>query len=150
MESGLRICIGSLGPLAAFAAGGGVGLDSGLWGLCSWARLTENLPTRASVLVVTWKRPMVVGGFGEGHGEAWGEGWWDPPTVLCGSPSTTSPPFPPTPTLRGDEESLCSVFSGLERLEEDEEEEDEEEELVEEDSVQAGGLEGGSSAASET
>lgn len=46
-------------------------------------------------------------------------------------------------------ESLCSVFSGLERLEEDEEEEDEEEEVVE-DSVQAGRCTGGSSVANET
>lgn len=42
------------------------------------------------------------------------------------------------------------MFSGLERLEEDEEEEDEEEEVVEEDSVQAGCLTGGSSLANET
>lgn len=97
----------------------------------------------------TWKRPMVVVGLGEGQGEVRGEGWWHPPRVLWGSPSTTSPPCPPPP-LRGDEESLCSVFSGLERLEEDEEEEDEEEEVVEEDSVQAGRRAGGSSVANET
>lgn len=147
MESGLKICTASLGPLEAWAAGGGVCLDSRL---CSWARLTENLPTRASGLVVTWKRPMVVVGLGEGHGEVRGEGWWDPPTARWGSPSTTSPPCPPPP-LRGDEESLCSVFSGLERLEEDEEEEDEEEEeVVEEDSVQAGRWTGRDSVANET
>lgn len=94
---------------------------------------------------------MVVVGLGEGQGEVKGEGWWDPPRVLLGSPSTTSPPCPPPPSLSGDEESLCSVFSGLERLEEDEEEEDEEEdEVVEDDSVQAGWLTVGSSAAGET
>lgn len=131
--------------MEAWAAGGGVCLVSRL---CSWARLTENLPTRASGLVVTWKRPMVVVGLGEGQGEVNGEGWWDPAGALWGSPSTTSPPCPPPPSpLRGDEESLCSVFSGLERLEEDEEDEDEE---VEEDSVQAGRLTGGSSAVKET
>lgn len=81
-----------------------------------------------------------MGGLGEGQGEVMGEGWW----VLWGSPSTTSPP-----TLRGDNEPLCIVFSGLERVEEDEEEEDEEE-VVEEDSVQAGSFMGGSSLASET
>lgn len=100
-------------------------------------------------MVVTWKRPIVVGfGEGEGQGEVKGEGWW----AFWGSPSTTSPARPPPSPLRGDEESLCSVFSGLERLEEeDEEEEDEEEEeVVEEDSVQAGRLTGGSSAATET
>lgn len=92
---------------------------------------------------------MVVEGFGEGQGqgEAAGDGCRDPPTVLWGSPSTTSPPWPPA-TLRRDEESLCSVFSGLERLEEDEEDEDEE--VVEDDSVQAGCWSEGSSAASET
>lgn len=45
---------------------------------------------------------------------------------------------------------MCSVFSGLERVEEDEEEEDEEEEVVEEDSVQAGRWAGGVSAANDT
>lgn len=95
----------------------------------------------------TWKRPIVVVGLGEGQGDVRGEAWT--PRALWGSPSTTSPPRPPP--LRGDEESLCSVFSGLERLEEDDEEEDvEDEEVVEEDSVQAGGLTGGSSAAKET
>lgn len=92
---------------------------------------------------------MVVVGLGEGQGEVRGEGWWGTPRVRCGSPSTTSPPFPPPP-FRGDEESLCSVFSGLERVEEDEEEEDEEEEVVEEDSVQAGRWAGGVSAANDT
>ncbi|TNN45513.1 hypothetical protein EYF80_044297 [Liparis tanakae] len=69
---------------------------------------------------------MVVVGFGEGQGEEMGEG--------------------------GDEESLCSVFSGLERLEEDDEEEgeEEEEEEVEEDSVHAGRWTGAASAANET
>ena len=57
-----------------------------------------------------------------------------------------SPPCPPPP-LRGDEEALCSVFSGLERLED---EEVEDEEVVEEDSVQAGRWTGGSSVANET
>lgn len=88
---------------------------------------------------------MVVVGFGEGQGEVMGERWW----VLWGGPSTTSPPCSP-PTFRGDEEPLCSVFSGLERVEEDEEEEDEEEEVVEEDSEQAGSLTGGSSVAKQT
>lgn len=88
---------------------------------------------------------MVVVGLGEGQGEVRGEGWWGTPRVRCGSPSTTSPP-----PFRGDEESLCSVFSGLERVEEDEEEEDEEEEVVEEDSVQAGRWTGGASAANDT
>lgn len=97
---------------------------------------------------ITWKRPMVVVGLGEGQGEVSGGGCRDPPRVFWGSPSTISPPCPPPP-LRGDEESLCSVFSGLERLE-DEEEEDEDEEVVEDDSVQAGCWTGGSSAASET
>lgn len=92
---------------------------------------------------------MVVVGLEEGQGEEKGEGWWDPPRVLWGSPSTTSPACPPPPPLRGDVESLCSVFSGLERLEEDEEEEDEEEDVVE-DSVQAGRWTGGSSVANET
>ena len=91
---------------------------------------------------------MVVVGLGDGHGEVKGEGWWDPVTVLWGSPSTMSPPCPPPP-FRGDKQSLCSVFSGLERLE-DEEEEDEDEEVVEDDSVQAGCRTGGSSVASET
>lgn len=86
---------------------------------------------------------MVVVGLGEGQGEVMGEGWW----VLWESPSTTSPPFSAS-TFRGDNEPLCSVFSGLERVKEDEEEEDEE--VVEEDSVQAGSLMGGSSLASET
>ena len=45
---------------------------------------------------------------------------------------------------------MCSVFSGLERLEEDEEEEDKEEEEVEEDSVQAGRWTGGASVAKDT
>lgn len=92
---------------------------------------------------------MVVVGFGEGQGEEMGEGWCNTPRVRWGSPSTTSPPFPP-PLLRGDEKSLCSVFSGLERLEEDDEEEGEEEEEVEEDSVQAGRWTGAASAANET
>lgn len=88
---------------------------------------------------------VVVGfGFGEGQGEVKGDGWWDPPGVFFSSPSTTSPPFSPSP-LRG--ESLCSVLSGLERLED---EDVEEEEVVEEDSVQAGHWTGGSSAANET
>lgn len=108
-----------------------------------------NYYTTRSKTGNTWKRPMVVVGLGEGQGEVKGEGWWDPPRVLWGSPSTTSPPCPPPP-LRGDDESLCSVFSGLERLEEDEEEEDEEDEVVEEDSVQAGHLRGGSSVAKDT
>lgn len=99
-----------------------------------WNRQTMN----------TWKRPMVVVGLGDGQGEVKGEVWWDPVGVLWGSPSTTSPLCPPPP-LRGDEESLCKVFSGLERLEDDEE--DEVEEVVEEDSVQAGRWSAGSSAA---
>lgn len=44
VESGVKTWPGSLGPLAAWAAGGA---------LCSSARLTENLPTRASGSVVT-------------------------------------------------------------------------------------------------
>lgn len=93
---------------------------------------------------------MVVVGLGEGQGDVRGEGWWDPPRVLLGSPSTTSPPCPapPPPPLRGDVESLCSVFSGLERLEEDDEEDDEED--VVDDSVQAGRWTGDSSVANET
>lgn len=48
--SGLRVCPRSLGGVAAGAAGRAVWLGSRL---CSCARLTENLPTRASGLVVT-------------------------------------------------------------------------------------------------
>lgn len=76
---------------------------------------------------------MVVVGLGEWHRD--GETWRDAAGVLCASPSTTSPPFTAFP-LRREEESLCKVFSGLERLEDDEE--DEVEEVVEEDSVQDG------------
>lgn len=78
---------------------------------------------------------MVVVGLGKWHGEGKGETQWDAARVFWGSPSTTSPPFTPFP-LRREEESLCKVFSGLERLEDDEE--DEVEEVVEEDSVQDG------------
>lgn len=100
--------------------------------------------------VTTWKRPIVVVGFGEAQGEAKGEGWWDPPRALSGNPSTTSPPCSPL-TFREDAEPLCSVFSGLERAEEDEvEDEDEDEDVVEEDSVQAGSLGGGSAVAKDT
>lgn len=79
VESGLKSCSGSLGPLADGVVGGGLCKTSRLF---SSARLTENLPTRASGLVVTWKRPMVVVGLGEGHGEVYGEGWRDPSRVL--------------------------------------------------------------------
>lgn len=95
---------------------------------------------------------MVVVGFGEGQGEVKGDGWSGSPRVFWGSPSTTSPPWTPIPVLRGDEASLCSVFSGLERLEDEEEEEEDEEveEVVEEDSVRGGGFTGDPSAAGET
>lgn len=65
-----------------------------------------------------------------------------------GGPSTTSPVFPAPSAFRGNEEFLCNVFSGLERVEDDEE--DEVEEVVEEDSVQAGRWTAGSSIARET
>lgn len=68
---------------------------------------------------------MVVG-LGERQGEGTGEGW-DFVGVFWGSPSTTSSPA----RFKGDEESLCKVFSALERLED-------EEEVVEEDSAQDG------------
>lgn len=71
-----------------------------------------------------------------GQGEGIGEGCWEPPTVLWGSPSTTSPLWSPF-TLSDGAELLCSVFSGLESVEEDDDDEDEEE-VVEEDSVQVG------------
>lgn len=87
-------------------------------------------------------------GFGEGQGEVKGDGWWEPPRVLWGSPSTTSPPCSPF-TFSGGAKLLCSVFSGLESVEEDEEDEDEEE-VVEGDSIQADRLTGGSSVAKET
>lgn len=90
---------------------------------------------------------MVVVGLGERHGEPRGEMRWDSAGVFWGSPSTTSPLFTPFP-LRRDWESLCNVFSGLERLED--EEEDEVEEVVEEDSVQDGRWTAGSSAAKDT
>lgn len=48
--SGLRACPRSLGGFAAGAAGGAIWPRSRL---CSSARLTENLPTRASGLAVT-------------------------------------------------------------------------------------------------
>lgn len=91
---------------------------------------------------------VVVGGLGEGQGDVRGEGWWDPTGVLWGGPSTTSPFFPAPSAFRGNEEFLCNVFSGLERVEDDEE--DEVEEVVEEDSVQAGRWTAGSSIARET
>lgn len=90
---------------------------------------------------------MVVG-FGEGQGDVIGDGWWEPPIVLWGSPSTTSPPCSPF-TFRGGAELLCSVFSGLESVEEDEEDE-EEEEVEEGHSIRVGGLTGDASVAKET
>lgn len=94
----------------------------------SGARLTEKRPAVVSLLVVTWKRPIVVGWLG-------GAG---------GKPSTTSRPA----SHRGGE-VLCRVFSGLERLE-DEEEVDED--VVEEDeSLEVvGGSREESSAANDT
>lgn len=85
---------------------------------------------------------MVVVGLGEGHGEAKGDGWWDPPPrVLWGSPSTTSAVGT---GLRGDRVALCSVFSGLDGVEREVDEEEVEE------SEQAAGGTGGSSEAKET
>lgn len=71
---------------------------------------------------------------GEGQGEGTGDGWREPSRVRWGSPSTTSPLCSPL-TFSDGAELLCSVFSGLERVEEDD---DDEEEVVEEDSVQFG------------
>lgn len=85
---------------------------------------------------------------GEGQDEVIGDGWWEPPGVLWGSPSTTSPLGSPV-TFSDGAELLCSVFSGLESVEEDDDDEDEEE-VVEEDSVQVGNLTGVSSVAKET
>lgn len=85
---------------------------------------------------------------GEGQDEVIGEGWWEPPRVLWGSPSTTSPLWSPF-TFSDGAKLLCSVFSGLEGVEEDDDDEDEEE-VVEDDSVQVGNLTGVSSAAKET
>jgi len=105
---------------------------------------------------------MVVQGRGEAHGEVRGDKWRDPPGVRRatgeGRPSTTSPALPSLSFLRGVEEALCRVFSGLERAEEEEDDDDEEEEedvvedkeVVEEDSVQVGQGAGGSSVAKET
>lgn len=91
---------------------------------------------------------MVVVGLGEGHGE----GWIDRSRALWGtglrSPSTTSPAF-----ISEVEKALRSMFSGLERPEEEDEDEDEEVEEVEEveeDFVQARWWAGGSSVAKET
>lgn len=85
-------------------------------------------------------------GLGEGQWEGMGDGWWEPPRGLCGSPSTTSALWSPF-ALSDGAELLCSVFSGLESVEEDDEGE---EEVVEEDSVQVGNLTGVSSVATET
>lgn len=88
-------------------------------------------------------------GFGEGQGEATGDGWWEPPRTLWGSPSTTSPLWSPF-TFSGGAVLLCSVFSGLESVEEEDDDDEDEEEVVEEDSVHVGNLTGVSSAAKET
>lgn len=88
-------------------------------------------------------------GLGEGQGEAVGDGWWEPPTILWGSPSTTSPLWSPF-TFSDGAVLLCSVFSGLESVEEEDDDDEDEEEVVEEDSVQVGNLTGVSSAAKET
>lgn len=85
---------------------------------------------------------MVVVGLGEGHGDAKGEGWQDPPPrLLWGSPSTTSAAGT---GLRGDRVALCRVFSGL-----DGEEGEVEEEEVEESEQGSEGT-GGSSEARDT
>lgn len=118
-------------PIAGGLWGGGSG-DSASPGMrvtgLSAARLTEKRPTVVSLLVVTWKRPIVVGS----------------PGGAGGKPSTTSPPD----SRRGGE-ALCSVFSGLERFE-DEDEVDEE--VVEEDESPkvVGGCREESSAAKDT
>lgn len=83
----------------------------------------------------TWKRPIVVD-LGAGQSEGVGEGWWEPPRALWGGPSTTSL-LRSAFTLSDGAERLCSVFSGLESVEEEDDDE-EEEEVVEEDSVQVG------------
>lgn len=83
---------------------------------------------------------MVVG-LGEGHGEAKGDGWRDPPRVFWGSPSTMSVAGT---DLRGERVALCNVFSGLDGVEREVDEED-----VEESEQGAGGT-GGSSEARET
>lgn len=88
-------------------------------------------------------------GLGEGQGEAIGDGWWEPPRILWGSPSTTSPLWSPF-TFSDGAVLLCSVFSGLESVEEEDDDDKDEEEVVEEDSVQVGNLTGVSSAAKET
>lgn len=119
-------------PIAGGLWGGGGSGDSASPGVgvigSSRARLTEKRPTVVSVLVVTWKRPIL-------------EGW---PGGAGRKPSTTS-----TPDSHSGGETLCSVFSGLERLE-DEEEVDEE--VVEEDeSLEVvGGSREESSAANDT
>lgn len=64
----------------------------------SGARLTEKRPTVVSLLVVTWKRPIVVDWLGGAGSKL----------------STTSNPE----SHRG-RESLCSVLSGVERLEDE-------------------------------
>lgn len=86
---------------------------------------------------------------GEGQGEVIGGGWWEPPRVLRGRPSTTSPLWSPCSFSDG-AKLLCSVFSGLESVEEEDDDEEDEEEVVEDDSVQVGNLTGASSVAKET
>lgn len=88
--------------------------------------------------LITWKRPIVVVGLGEWQGEETGEGW-DFVGVFWGSPSTTSSSAP----FKGDEDSLCNVFSGLERLED-------EEVVEEEDTMRDGRGAAGCSGANET
>lgn len=124
----------SPGPLpiagGIWAGGSGDSASSpgaGVFG-SSGARLTEKRPTVVSLLVVTLKRPIVVGWLGDAGGK----------------PSTM-----PTPDSRRGGEALCRVFSGLERLED---EEVVEEEVVEEDESleEVGGSKEVSSAANDT
>lgn len=112
------------GDASGDSASPGVGVISS-----SGARLTEKRPTVVSVLVVTWRRLTLAGWLGGAGGKS----------------STMSA----TGLHRGGGEALCSVFSGLERLEEEEEVD---EEVVEEDESPevTGGSRGESSAANDT
>lgn len=85
---------------------------------------------------------MVVVGLGEGHGDAKGDAWQDPPPrVFWGSPSIASGVGT---AFGGDRVALCRVFSGLDGAEGEVEEEE-----VEESEQGAGGA-GGSSEARDT